>query len=366
MKTRFSRLLAAPAVALALAGGAVAVAPAASASVDCVWQPLGLFNGWQSAQSNWNTGDPSYCVANGIVYLSGSLKNPTSNSSEFAQLPSYLAPTSTVYLQVYTYNGSAGELVIGSDGAMYADGNNSSQYTSLAGISFPAAGSGLTPITLSPGWQSAQSLYGTGDPSYVITNGIVYWTGSVTSSSTQLATPALVPEGLTPDHCTQSIIDTFGGTVGVWYLSQATYMQVGDTTIGATYYDQFSSLAGLSYPALGHASWLQIGLQNGWTQDNGTCNSAAPGAPTDGAPSYYVQDNVVYLSGGLVQPHPGSGFFGNLPAQARPAHDLYLLVVAGSDQVAYLHISPTGNMYLFGASQPTHILLSGLSFQAGS
>ena len=109
MSPRFVRLLAAPVVALALGAGAAAVAPAASASIrpDCGWQSLTLLNGWQSAQASWNTGDPEYCVDNGIVYLAGSLKNPANADTEFAVLPSQELPTSNLDLLVYTYGVSA-------------------------------------------------------------------------------------------------------------------------------------------------------------------------------------------------------------------------------------------------------------------
>jgi hypothetical protein len=68
-------------LALALAVGARAArGPAASASIappECSWHPLSLMNGWQSAQGEWGTGNPSYCVTSlGMVYLSGSLTQP--------------------------------------------------------------------------------------------------------------------------------------------------------------------------------------------------------------------------------------------------------------------------------------------------
>jgi len=128
--------------ALALAAGIAAAAPAAHASIRpaCAWQSLYLLNGWQSAQSNWNTGDPEYCIDNGIVYLSGSLKNPTNAGNEFAVLPPQALPTSRLDLLAYTYNGTIGQLIIGPDGAMYADGSDADQYTSLAGVSFPSPG----------------------------------------------------------------------------------------------------------------------------------------------------------------------------------------------------------------------------------
>ena len=83
---------------LAVAFGAIGtVVPDASAisRLVCAWTPLTLVNGWQSANSSYGTGDPRYCVAYGIVYLSGSLSQTGSGSDEFAVLPSVAAPAST-------------------------------------------------------------------------------------------------------------------------------------------------------------------------------------------------------------------------------------------------------------------------------
>ncbi len=118
MSPRFVRRPAALIAVLALAAGVAAAAPAASASITpaCVWQSLYLLNGWQSAQTSWNTGDPEYCVDNGIVYLSGSLKNPTNAGNEFAVLPPQALPTSRLDLLAYTYDGTIGQLIIGASG----------------------------------------------------------------------------------------------------------------------------------------------------------------------------------------------------------------------------------------------------------
>src|SRR5215472_16447367 len=108
MPKLFNRLLrggrgatAAALVALALAGGFITVAPAASASTQCQWQTVSLQNGWHSEQSAWDSGDPSYCIDNGIVYLSGSLAQ-SGSGNYFAQLPQRYRPASNMYLSVYT------------------------------------------------------------------------------------------------------------------------------------------------------------------------------------------------------------------------------------------------------------------------
>ena len=168
MTARFTRLfslvprtVAAPVAALALAVAACVSAPAAGASIRpaCLWQPLSLVNGWQSAQSLYGTGDPEYCVDNGIVYLAGSLYQPVAGGEWFAVLPPQAAPASTSYFTVYTENGAAGVLRVEPGGYMYAYNGVATGFTSLAGISFPAAQSAPAgqPLALEYGWQSGRA-----------------------------------------------------------------------------------------------------------------------------------------------------------------------------------------------------------------
>src|SRR5260370_4886320 len=50
------------------------------------WHALHLRNGWVSSNGAYQTGSPSYAVSNGVVYLSGSLNQPSGSSSTFAFL----------------------------------------------------------------------------------------------------------------------------------------------------------------------------------------------------------------------------------------------------------------------------------------
>jgi hypothetical protein len=49
-------------------------------------------------------------------------------------------------------------------------------------VAVPAAASNLNwrHLSLMNGWQSSESIYGTGDPSWARHNGIVYWPRSAT------------------------------------------------------------------------------------------------------------------------------------------------------------------------------------------
>jgi hypothetical protein len=380
MSSRFARLLAAPIAALGLVAGAFAVAaPAASASItpDCVWQSLYLVNGWQSAQGNWNTGDPEFCLDNGTVYLSGSLKNPVAGGFEFAALPPRALPTSNLVLAVYTYGGSVGQLTILSDGKMYATGGNASQYTSLAGISFPVAGTALTPLNLkpldtTPNWQSAQSQYGTGDPGYVVTDGIAHWTGSMTAVSNPNANYDFVTDtpGAVPDSCFDFNVYTYGDHVGDLQIWPGTTSHPSDygMHVSGTGSATLTSLAGVSFPVQGHAAWQALNLQDGWAPYDGGPSDYLPSCAAAFTPSYYIQDHIVYLTGEIAQYPVGNAFIGTLPATARPQHDLYL-IVWGGDSTEYLHISPNGNMNVWGypyQNGQNVISLANVSYQTSS
>ena len=134
----------------------------------------------------YDTGDPAYCLeTDGMVYLSGSIAATPGTASEntdntFGILPAGERPAHEIYLDVYTLNGTYGVLRIDPSGTMEAYFGSVTGYTSLAGVSFPSAAfsqTGLMP--LQNGWESAQSVYNTGDPAFSISNGIVHLSGSL-------------------------------------------------------------------------------------------------------------------------------------------------------------------------------------------
>ena len=346
-------VLAALAGALALATGAAVTAPAAEASITpaCNWQPLYLLNGWQSDQGTFDTGDPMYCVDNGVTYLAGSMSQPGGGSWEFAQLPAQAVPTSTLYLSVYTYGGTAGVLRIDPNGDMYAYQGNDTKFTSLAGVSFPAAQSApaATPLSLQNGWYSEQGQYNTGSPAYFVSGGIVHLSGSIATSQSTPANGffAAIPAAIQPDNCTETNVYAYGGANGALGITgnsdlplpswvpnslfvQDTGQAVGETGPSTT---AFTSLAGVAYPAAG-AAWQPLSLINGWYNGADNCNN--------GAPSYDVSGGIVYLNGLLTQAPIGNCAFAVLPLAARPAHSLYFTVNAEGLGNANVEIRPDG------------------------
>jgi hypothetical protein len=128
----------APAVSQVVKAG-----PTASSS-KVAFKSLNLLNGWVSEQHVYQTGDPKVGLLNGIVYLKGSLAQPTPSSDEFAVLPAKYRPSNNLYITVYTNGGTQGSLYIGHNGVMEAfsgvscgSGTTSECYTSLATVSYP-------------------------------------------------------------------------------------------------------------------------------------------------------------------------------------------------------------------------------------
>lgn len=362
------RGLIATGAATAMAIGIAGVAPVAQAGVPaCVWQPLTLINGWQSGQGAFGTGDPAVCAGtDGMVYVSGSLTAPNgSTSEEFAVLPSGYAPAHTDYFTVYTNNGAVGVVRIEPDGSMWAYYGNATQFTSLAGISFPADTAGVQGLMpLLAGWQSAQSPYLTGNPGYFVSNGVAHLDGSVYHpngtpqwGSDTAWTFAQLPASATPSHCMTINTYTFAGGSNDLFIDQTNGAIHGANA-------QYTSLAGISYPVSANA-WQPLTLVNSVGL---TCDQA------DSSVGY----GVVYLTGYIGVSQGYSGEFAVLPPGQRPAHTLYLNVNAtgtGSNDWANLRIDTDGEMSVFnlGGYPPNgvspggaYFSIAGLSFRVNS
>jgi hypothetical protein len=222
---------------------AVSFPAAATAS-----RKLTLRHGWKSSQGAWHSGDPSYHVSGGVVYLSGSLHQASGSNTEFAVLPRAARPASIMYLTVYTYKGTTGVLRIYRDGEASAYGGLARSFTSLAGVSYPAADSPRHKLALVNGWRSAQGPDRTGDPSYQVSGGVVYLAGSLYQPGAGSSAFARLPAGARPVNNLYIKVYTFGGTLGTLVISTTGEMKVFSSTPRSS--RDFTSLAGISY-ALG-------------------------------------------------------------------------------------------------------------------
>jgi hypothetical protein len=366
------RALAAVVAASGLAAGLAVTAPAAHAGVVvCDWTPIALMNGWHSEQGAYGTGDPAACVkSDGMVYLSGSVAATSPGSSpEFGSLPTGSWPRHELYFDVYTMGGSYGVLRIDTHGLMYASGGlgGSTQFTSLAGVSYPDPRVPQTDLTLQNGWQSADSLDATGDPAYSVTSGVVHLSGSLhrpagtpPDSSPAWAAAVLPAEAKPSDGCLAPNTYAYGGGISPLVIDGGSgYVYGADA--------QYTSLAGISYPqAVAPATaWLPLPMLTGQTAI-AQCSGL----------SFFPngRDNVVYLNGYMKFPAGFNGEVAILPSAFWPAHDLYMLArnqgagPTAADAYVVLRITAKGRIWI--SSPPNGstdlVSVSGLSFHLGS
>jgi len=300
-----------PVALLTVIGGATAAAASAATPKPApfVWHPLALENGWKSTSTkSLTTGTPAWAVRGGVVYLRGAIKQTSAQGTDvFAQLPASAWPTHDLYLQVYTNVGVPGILFVGTDGELEAYDGNAAVFTSLAGVSYVTKTVKASNLALANGWQSSQSQYGTGNPAYSVSNGVVYLSGSMhTAGKSRLA--FVLPKAARPSAGMYISVYTEDGTTG-WLHIQSTgqvYANGPDAT-------GYTALANVAFP-VASTTWHNITLSSGW-------KSAAGLFPT-APPSYAVINGVVYLRGAIRQPASGSGLWAFLPAAARTTGDV--------------------------------------------
>jgi hypothetical protein len=347
-------------------GGASAATaqPAAHTLTGVTWHQLTLINGWVSGQSQFaGDGIPAWTVQNGVVYLSGSVIQTSGTNSEFAVLPPAARPPRVLYMTVATVAHTQGFIIVRPNGAVqaWADPYSDAQgLTSLAGISYPAKAMAMSKLSLKNGWQSSDSQWGTGDPSYSVSNGMVYLSGSLHQPAGSNQVFGVLPPAARPARIMYLSVYTYNGTIGLLEIDTSGTMYAYEG--GA---QQYTSLAGVSFP-VASATMTKLALINGW-------KSAQPIYGT-GDPSYSVHGGVVHLSGSLVQPQAGAGgqMFAILPQAARPTYYLYIkaMVYSGSTaNTGTVVITPNGELYADSvplSQSQQYTSLAGISYPLGS
>jgi hypothetical protein len=320
-----------------------------------VWHKLHLINGWVSSQGTYGTGDPSFAIRGGVVYLSGSLHGGTSPT--FAYLPTAARPARWLYVTVYTFLGTSGTLRIMHDGALAAysaPAANAVDYTSLAAVSYPVGQIARHKLALRNGWQSSQGVFDTGDPSYASSGGVVYLYGSLHGGTASLF--AVLPRADRPARVIYRSIYTFADTSG--YL--AIYPN-GDVFANGADAQTYTSLAAISFPSTA-LTRHKLTLRNGWVSAQHVFNTGDPG--------YAVVGGVVYLYGSVRQPSGSSELATVLPKTARPAHNLFVTTYTAGGATGSVEVSKSGQVYVFSSATPAAAqalaLLGGISFPRGS
>jgi hypothetical protein len=327
--------------------------PAVTAS-GVTWHKLGTTGGWHGPPGHLGEGDPSWAVAGGVVYLTGTLiRSRGGAAAPFAVLPERARPSHTLFISVLTYHGAAGTLVIHPNGRAFADGANAPRFTSLDGLSYPAGSTSLQNLTLIGGWNSSQGSHKTGDPSYTVQGGVVYLSGglNLAGSSREFA---VLPKAARPAHVEYIAVYTDGGRPGTLLIRPSGIAQAYGGSA-----KRLTSLAGVSYP-VATAVKHRLKLLNGWHSVHGARNS--------GDPSYSVRGGVVHLSGSLGGSR--NSFFAALPASVRPRHKLFIKLYSAGGKVGTLQINRSGAMFIglapVSKAEVAFTSLAAISFPLGS
>jgi hypothetical protein len=343
-----SRALAAAAVATGMAAlslslgapGASAATRQPSAPAGLTWHKLALRNGWTPGSLRYGAGTPSWAMANGIIYLSGGLRQKAGSHAEVvAVLPRSARPARTVVVDVYTGNNTYGSVNIVPDGLVLAASSppsNVRAFTSLAGVTFPAARTSRHKLTLLNGWQPVAPPYTVkaDPPGYTVSGGVVYLSGGLLQPSPGSQVFARLPKPVRPSHVLYITVYTGNSQPGTLEVRPDGTMDAfnGEAT-------SFTSLYGVSFPAASARSH-PLALRDDWVSSQPVYNS--------GNPAYSVIDGVVHLSGSLHQTVHRQGAFAVLPRGARPAHFMYINVYQDGGVVGFVLVYPDGKAYLSG------------------
>jgi len=276
------------------------------------WHALALDSGWKSVSTaSLKTGRPGWALRDGVIYLRGAVKqtNPSAGDA-FATLPAAARPPHDIYRIAYSSQETPAEVYVGHSGKMAALGGNSTAFTSLAAISYPTAAIRTHPLALKNGWQSDQPIFGTGNPAYAVSHGVVYLSGSLHGGTSQVA--FTLPEAARPAHQMYVLVYTLDDTFGWLRLLPA-----GQVEIGGLSSSGYTSLAGISFPVAGTA-WHRFKPEAGWHSGASRFGTANP--------SYAAVNGVVYLDGSIYQSGGSTGLWTQVPAPARAADVLEIEV----------------------------------------
>src|SRR5215469_2930598 len=330
-------VVAMPLTALSGMVGSNTAASAATTASGFTWHKLTTLNGWQPGTNlQLRYGSPAWAVVRGVVYLRGSVDQPAGTKSAFARLPLAARPAHRLYFTVQTANGTAGYLTVLPNGIIEAKSSpstNARGFTSLASVSFPARSMTMHKLNLEFGWQSSQSQKNTGDPSYTISNGVAYLSGSLHQPSGSDPVFAVLPKAARPSHVMYIGVYTDAGAIGEIAVETNGTLEA----LGA-HARSFTSLAGVSYPVAKTARH-KLTLWTGWTSDLSTLQT--------GDPSYSLIGGVVYLSGAATSGQGRSEVFAVLPKGARPTHTLYIKAYRGFNPVGVFRIAKNGRIFAY-------------------
>jgi len=104
------------------------------------WHTFPLTAGWKSGASQFHTAPPAYAVVNGVVYLNGSMHQPTSGTGLWTFIPAPARTTGDVLeIEVDASKGAVGSIAMTNSLGLVSSVpfSNARAFTSLAGIAYP-------------------------------------------------------------------------------------------------------------------------------------------------------------------------------------------------------------------------------------
>ena len=316
---------------------------AARTTPALVWHTLTLINGWKSAsKSTLVTGTPAWALSKGVVYLRGAItQTVTGGSAVFAQLPRAASPANYVYVETWTNHDAPGALYVTAPGVMEAYNGNAAAMTSLSGISYPATTMKSHKLALENGWVSSQPVWGTGNPSYEVSAGVVYLSGSMHGGTQHLA--AVLPVAARPKHLLYIQVYSFTGHPG--------WLEIfpnGNLEAFGSVATSFTSLAGVSFPT-STAAWKAFSLEDNWTSGAGKFHTFGP--------AWTVINGIVYFTGSIYQSPASNGLWTALPAGVKTKTDVLELetiasggnpgIVSVTDSLGLVGSAPFANAEAF-------------------
>jgi hypothetical protein len=346
---------------------AIGVLPAATAGALPTGYPIPvnvtLQNGWESAAAVGSdpSGKPQVAVdGNGIVHLSGSIYNGSSDTEAFV-LPSGDAPASDIWINTLDDGGVADDtyVYINTSGDVYPIGPEVTETTFLSGISFPAASSplGFSTLSLKNSWVSENSAYDSGNPAVAIdSEGIVHLSGSMAGGSYDTVAFVL-PSADRPPAAIYVNTYTNEGTTGSLLIEKN-----GDVLPFGSDVATYTSLAGITFrSAQSILAANKLTLQNGWTG-----GGSSTGNPTVTRDQY----GFVHLAGSLTNSSDG-GLVTVLPKADRPANDVFQTIYTYDGAIGYVVIYSDGGVYIAGQgssypySSDEYSSFCSITFEAG-
>lgn len=171
----------------------------------------------------------------------------TSGTSHVATLlPKAARPAHQMFVLVYTFGGTPGWLQILPTGQVEAFGPDAAYYTSLAGVSYPAAGAKWHTFALVDGWKSGLTRFRTAAPAYTVIGGVVHLTGSMYEATGTVGLWTILPAAArTAADVLEIEADTSGGKAGAMAITNRLGLV---SSVPFSNAKAFTSLDGVAYP----------------------------------------------------------------------------------------------------------------------